>query len=711
MVGPENAMHMRASLTVLEHPDEPGPGQYNVTSFFREHVPWGPDRDSRPDILFDWQEDRVNNPRPANPGHMYFEEDGTKCIVLDPHDDPVRDWDIPATIASNIPGYKLEAMRRSNMSLRHKDCKLHTYWCDPSCANVSVVWARMPSRINMGSQTRPNCVELGEPNSSINMPMERFRFHAGLCSWTDRGNSSKIRAGLGKLYGDKLRNNSIRAFGRDISKREMEEAKKGESAVFQNQDHDAVEARKARGGRKSTGTTRQTKPTSSTRGAKAQSHKRKRSEDDEDEPSLEALEDCLPPVRSNKRARHEAKEYSIATEVDDLGMFEQSPTAIDRDGATRRYPRRSTHKDAKATRRTISIDELSYEGSADVNHANVPDNHGTPKKTRKVAQGRPTSKRTESLTSESSAEEGDDIIATGIEEDDEAHSDTEGVELAEPDSSVGISEPAHPVGGFDTRLQRQPQDAVVAHPFDEMMRQPWAERSPEEEDTPLQAHRKWVKDFLGDEEAAAMAPASWEHVRTEQPVSPSPGLTTNRALNDPRLQAILPHSNPTTTAPQGTYAQSSRTREQRLDDEWAQVFEPMFLDLGFRSVNYSEVPPWNDSEVQSLIDALLPTREVYFAWTGEPAPRTDPQHSYRAQFDTIFEAFQDWWNQHRSNEPLPILTGVMHGGQSLYDWQAPCKDSIYYEGFREGHRAPRGEDGKALDLPRPWLEDAFRKGC
>ena len=108
-----------------DHPDEPGPGKNNVTSFYPAHVHWGPSREDRPEILFDWEENKEINPRPNRPGYMYWEKDGQNHVVLDPHDNPVKDWDIPSTIASNIPGYKLEAMRRKNMSLGHKDCKLY----------------------------------------------------------------------------------------------------------------------------------------------------------------------------------------------------------------------------------------------------------------------------------------------------------------------------------------------------------------------------------------------------------------------------------------------------------------------------------------------------------------------------------------------------------------------------------------------------------
>ena len=118
----QNCGKRRLRLTITDHPDEPGPGEYNVTSFYHKHVHWGPSREDRPEITFDWEED-VEKTRPGCPGYMYWEEDGKKYLVLDPHDNPIKDWDIPSTIASNVPGYKLEAMRRENMSLEHLDCK------------------------------------------------------------------------------------------------------------------------------------------------------------------------------------------------------------------------------------------------------------------------------------------------------------------------------------------------------------------------------------------------------------------------------------------------------------------------------------------------------------------------------------------------------------------------------------------------------------
>lgn len=262
--------------------------------------------------------------------------------------------------------------------------------------------------------------------------------------------------------------------------------------------------------------------------------------------------------------------------------------------------------------------------------------------------------------------------------------------------------PAHRVGGSGKLPQRQIPETLGAspaqsglyppqpHAFDVMMNMPcFEERSLEEEDTPLQAHRKRVRDFLENE---AHSPPL-KCLRQEQPVLPLPGSAKHGGTSK-----VPPQADQSSKTP---HAQSSQAQNERVEAE-----------LAHRSVNYSEVPPRNSEEVQSLIDALLPTREVYFAWTGKQAPRTDPQESYRAQFDTIFWAFQDWWREHRLIEPLPILAGVFHWGRSVDDWEAPSKDSMYYEAFRKGHRTPRGGNGKIIDLsgiPGSRLEDAYRQ--
>ncbi|CAF9904483.1 hypothetical protein IMSHALPRED_000077 [Imshaugia aleurites] len=597
----------------------------------------------------------------------------------------------------------------------------------------------MPSQINVGTEDHPVWEKLGDPNSIVNMPMERFRFHAGLCSWTDRKRTSVIKEGLKKLYGNKLQNNSVKAFGRDLTPREIKEIKKGENAVFPIEGDVVPRIQKVTKKRRITGAARPTKPKSNAKPEKIQS--RKRTHSTEDEEGVSSEEEARTQIRPHKRGRYGGKEDSIADEVDDLVMFEESPIIIDQAGATQRYSLRPTRRGTKASTRLETIEEPSSEISADEEYE----------------EPHRESDRVESPSLESSVEEeeeerpasrapfrrirrpgeiggkskGPSWVAS-IADKDQSNEGTDHRNTAVPVNIDGTNhyatyeglisnEPPYWIGGSGTLPGGQLPETSGAssaqnqsgpsqpHPFDAMMKMPLSEqRNPEREETLLEAHRKWVRDFLGDD-------AALKRIRTEQPVEPIPGSATQGCANNapaPNLSPIyiLRKVNQSSMALPSPHAQPSQTRKQKLDAEWAQVFEQLFVDLGFQSVNYGEVQPCDEEEAQSLVDALLPTREVYFAWTGEPAPRTDPQQSYRKQFDTIFGAFQDWWREHRpEDDPFPILTGVMHWGRSVDDWEPPSKDSIYYEAFRQGHRAPWGANGQLADLPGWRLEDAFRE--
>ena len=632
----------------------------------------------------------------------------------------------------------------------------------------------MPSRINVGTEDQPTWVELGHPNSIVNMPMERFRFLAGLCSWTARKKTLTIKAGLKKLYGTKLQNNTVRAFGRDLTTKEIIEIKKGDNARFPIKDDVVPATPKASTKHRSKGTVRPMKSNGNAEGAKANPRERKHSIEDEKRVSSEG--DALIHVRRYKQAHQGRKDDSVAAELDDLVVFGRSPTIIGQDNDTRRYPLRATRKDPSGHKRIEEIEEISGESSTDGEY------EGDSIKCHSLRNA-----RNKGPSHKSSAEEEGHFISTWVEEDKDPRSESDEVNSAsqkdlsraddeerptsrtpfrripgaadvggkskgfswvsptgkEGESNEGkdyrqavvpasiggrihyatheglvsVGEPSTP---FQSQARRTNGASLTQsesllpqpHPFDVMMRMPlFEQRSLEEEETPLQAHRKRVREFLGEEEAEAHAPPL-KRLRAGHPVLPLSRPVTSGVTSDFSPQLVPPPTNApqvnnSRTAPSGPHAKISQTRERKLDAEWAEVFEQMFLGLGFQSVDYSEVPPWNGDEIQSLIDALLPTREIYFAWTGEPAPRTDPQQSYRAQFDTIFGAFQDWWREHRSNEPLPILAGVMHWGRSVDDWQPPIKDSIYYEAFKKGHRAQRGD---LPDWPGPRLEDAFRMG-
>ena len=574
----------------------------------------------------------------------------------------------------------------------------------------------MPSRINLGTPEEPKWRELGDTNAVINMPIARFRFRAGLCSWRLREGTLEIKEGLKKLYeyGDKIQNNSVKAFGRDLTNREIKEIKKGKQARFTMEDDVVPGTRK---------------------GAK----KRKRQGPALEE-SVVSEEDTQTRIRPRKRARHETEEVSIASEVDDLIM--QMP-AIDQGDAGRRYPVRSTRKARKVHGNVEPVEELDHQSSTredshsesdEINSVSqqsfveIDDDEEEEERTSPRAPFRripgaadvggkckgPSWVSSTSEEDESNEERDHRKAVIPLNIDGRVHYATyEGLISNGPLQCDGADDYVSLHQGpdvADASPQQNESESPRPHPFDLAMNAPIFEHENiEEEDTPLQAHRKRVREFLGEEEPEALPPPS-KRLRTEPQVLPLPGPATHEAtVSVPTQTASPPISQPQTyrhgSAPPIPQAQASKTRKQKLDAEWAEVFEQTFLDLGFQSVNYSEVCPWNDEEVQSLIDALLPTRELYLAWTGEPAPRTDPHQSYRAQFDTIFLAFQEWWERHRSNEDLPILSGVMHWGRSIDDWIPPTKDSRYYEAFERGHRAQRGSP---LQGSGPKLEDASR---
>lgn len=91
------------------------------TAFKAEHADWGSDRQHLPGICWRYNEDQEHNARPSNkPGFMRF----NGMIILDPNDDPVKDWpQLPATLSSKTRGYRLEIMSRENPHLEYKDCK------------------------------------------------------------------------------------------------------------------------------------------------------------------------------------------------------------------------------------------------------------------------------------------------------------------------------------------------------------------------------------------------------------------------------------------------------------------------------------------------------------------------------------------------------------------------------------------------------------
>ncbi|KAF6241800.1 hypothetical protein HO173_000512 [Letharia columbiana] len=202
-------------------PDPVGTGKDDETAFKIEHADWDSDRAHLPGICWRYNEDEDNNPRPSdNPGYMRFKG----MIVLDSNDSPVKDWpQLPVTLSSKIRGYRLEIMSRENPHLEYKD-----------------FIARMPSVIEKTKKDKDTgetevVIEAPDPNVVCNMRMLRFRRDKGLLSWTEKGNTKVIGEGLEKLFGDRLINNSMQSFGRDLTPQEQMEIRKGKNAQFPKQ--------------------------------------------------------------------------------------------------------------------------------------------------------------------------------------------------------------------------------------------------------------------------------------------------------------------------------------------------------------------------------------------------------------------------------------------------------------------------------------------
>ncbi|MCJ1289936.1 hypothetical protein MMC34_001470 [Xylographa carneopallida] len=144
------------------HTRAAGPEPNNITSFHPYHRHWGPNVDSRPKILFqfdpynDWG--RIN----CKPKGMMYKGQ----IVLDAENRQVRDfYEMPLTISTQIEGWFIEALIRLNPSIRYTD-----------------FISRMPSTSS----------HLPSPNV-LNMRAMRWRTRNWCRSWTKKDGTETIR--------------------------------------------------------------------------------------------------------------------------------------------------------------------------------------------------------------------------------------------------------------------------------------------------------------------------------------------------------------------------------------------------------------------------------------------------------------------------------------------------------------------------------------
>ena len=108
------------------------------------------------------------------------------------------------------------------------------------------------------------------------------------------------------------------------------------------------------------------------------------------------------------------------------------------------------------------------------------------------------------------------------------------------------------------------------------------------------------------------------------------------------------------------------------------------------------MPPTTEWECERLQEALEFTRWAYTQWTGMNAPETDRMESYNAQFGVIFDAYELWWESEGNPErlqPREWLVQLDPWVGTMADWKPPVYDAQVYKCVRRGFYAPRNEDG------------------
>jgi len=121
-------------------------------------------------------------------------------------------------------------------------------------------------------------------------------------------------------------------------------------------------------------------------------------------------------------------------------------------------------------------------------------------------------------------------------------------------------------------------------------------------------------------------------------------------------------------------------------------------------VDYGNVPPKNYAECMGIERTLDVTHNACFEWTGHEAPMTDQRQAYDLQWEEIYASFQSsYGTEFEEQWPFLIKLSPSNWNGSVMKWRH-VKDSFYYEAQKLGHRAPRDEYGKLVNVPGPLIE-------
>ncbi|MCJ1380677.1 hypothetical protein MMC17_003785 [Xylographa soralifera] len=193
-----------------DHPRAKGLGEYDVTSFLPAQKTWGTARQDWPDVLFQIVPGKGTYRTARNVKPWY--RDGK--VLLDQDNNPVNDFiKIPATLSAELEGQHMEAMCRLDSRIKQADFR-----------------ARMPHMI---------IIKAGKPAiqlftlNTISMRMSRFRDQAALISREKRAGSKSLEKNLRKLLPKScFEENSTKAFGRLLTRKEVAEVKSVNKGKF-----------------------------------------------------------------------------------------------------------------------------------------------------------------------------------------------------------------------------------------------------------------------------------------------------------------------------------------------------------------------------------------------------------------------------------------------------------------------------------------------
>ena len=226
----------------------------------------GPNRADWPEALFNIYIDRTARPR-EKAKVWYYNGD----VILDSDRRPMRAFDIPATISSQIEDFMLVAMIHSDLRLKLSDIR-----------------GRMPNVSRLATKTGERLENLKSLNA-LSMMMTRFRLKAALMPRENRLGSNEIEQALKKILPESCFESSppsTRNFGRLLTDEEVSQLQKPNRGTFDSRKRPEIGDSRGK----------------ATNKAKSLGKKRKITPPQDLDVPLEEVGDDIDTVRSHKKA-------------------------------------------------------------------------------------------------------------------------------------------------------------------------------------------------------------------------------------------------------------------------------------------------------------------------------------------------------------------------------------------------------------------------